>query len=161
MIKKVIAVFVSIVLFPVLLYAGSKTIILIIPKLKLQPRFDLVDPETGLEREMIDDEKVELEQYETLEKNYTKLLARTMKWPITGKYQQVISKQGIPLLKKCREYQAYLIPEKRLDVPNIEKALTAERQTFIKLGIEAVLGISDNWQEWLEKNSYERPKVKE
>lgn len=76
-----------------------KCIMIVIPEVIREAKFDLMDPETGKERPLTIEEQAELQNYEDKLSNY--LITSTVldKWPINGDWDQVIDDKG-PYLSK-------------------------------------------------------------
>jgi len=81
-------------------------IIILIPKILPEPKFDLVDIETGIEREITKDEKAQLLAYEESCIKYNKCQKVISGWFVSGTYEDIINqrrsstvyKDGIPWL---------------------------------------------------------------
>jgi len=95
-------------------------IILLIPKVIPEPRFNLIDADS-LSREMTEKETIQLADYESRLANWNRFAAIVNAWPITGEYSDVVDhKKALLVMKDEEEYHLFSIPTERIDTGTID-----------------------------------------
>ena len=130
-------------------------IIMIIPMLKPMPVFDLIDPETDLEREMTPEEETQLAEYKIQEDNWTSLKSFCEALSIDGVYEKVIDRTAPIYLKDGMEYQVFCLDTDRLrGISDLDDFVFSQSQSLKTLWPSVYLGISISPAEWLEQNGF-------
>ena len=130
-------------------------IIMVLPELKPKPVFDLVDPETGLTRDVTVEEEIELKKYEGQEKTWETIESFCNGLPLEGVFQKVISRNSPVYLKGGKRWQVFCLDSDRLlGVGDIDNFIKDQLQGLKALYESVYLDISSSSVEWLDKNGF-------
>jgi len=163
----------------------KKYLLMLLPKVKPIPTFDLIEPVFDLTevtyskegilvddklREMTKEESVLLAEYkeelndfnvlfdkaEEVLDNFTSIHASLWDLNISGTFLDIISSEkASTVLKEGLEYQVYCLPTERIRASDLAELLSS---TFKDSNVAT---LTDDPQAWLRKNSYTYPVDKE
>ena len=130
-----------------------KYLLILLPKVMTEPKFDLINAESGIERELTKEEQNLIDVSKQSVQNFDSVHAKLYDLDISGEYKDIISHEKAPIvLKDGIEYQLYCLSAERIKAVNLAEQLAS----IFKDSNIAV--ITDDSQAWLRKNGYEYPK---
>lgn len=130
-------------------------LILLIPAVISVPIFDLVDPETGEEREMTPEEQTELDDYLARLENYNAFASVLNQWPLNGVYEEVINCNKAPTWEKEGErFNLFILRTMRVNSFNIIAFVNQQRVNMMQADLDFEIVIDNEHRGWLADNNY-------
>ncbi len=128
-------------------------IVIVIPEIVREPKFDLKENE-----ELSLEQLAEITDYENRRSNYTDIWVDLNKWPVNGDWEQVIDDKGPIHIKNGERYHCYTLPVERIDREDVKSWLYRQDLDFTEALLNIHTGYADEWtaKEWLGNNGYER-----
>ena len=132
-------------------------VLVIFPRLKPKPVFDLMDPETGIERLKTAPEVARELEYQELRHDYRTVEEAVDAWPLSGKYKRVIAAAAPVVTKDGKEYQIACLDASRvrMDPEDLKGEMLSHNFDLLNRHIDAVFKYVDDPRAWLTETGYE------
>ena len=135
-----------------------KSVIIVIPEVVREPKFDLIDPKTKEERPLTLEELADIADYENRLSNYTDIAIILDTWPVNGDWDRVIDDKGPIHIKDGDRYHIYCLDADRIERQDKASFISKQDTDFTSSLADIKLGhiTKGTIKEWLTENNYKK-----